>query len=332
MAFGWDDALMIGAPIIGGLMGAEEGNKNRDAAERARQAALAQYAGLTVPGVDEQKLLLEQYANSGYYNPAMESVINQGPTAMEGISLDPQMRAKQMQAMEQMSQLATNGVTPADQAVMELARRNSASEAEAKQQQIMQNMQARGMGGSGAELIARLNGAQSGADRLQQANLEQVARSQQARMQATEQLGNMSGQLRSQDYGEQANLAQGRDAVSRMNAANAQQVNSRNTASANQGQMYNVNNNQNIANNNVNFRNQQQQYNKGLQQQQFNNQMTLANARAGQYNGQAQANDTRAGQTAGMWAGVGQGVGTAIATANNTHGYKYDPMTGKPIV
>jgi hypothetical protein len=326
-------AASIAAPIIGGLFGAHEGNREREAAERARQEALAMYAGIDIPSIEDQKLALEQYFNAGLYNPNMESVIGLGPSAFEGIALDPSLRQKQMQALEMMNEVALNGVTPADRAIQELVRRSAAAEAEAKNQQILQNMQARGMGGSGNELIARLQSSQAGADRMAQQGLEQQARSQQARMQAMEQYGNMAGQVRGQDYGEQAQLANARDAIARMNQANAQSVQQRNVANQNQAGQFNLNNQQRLADQNVAMRNQQQQYNKALQQQYFNNQMNMAGAKSNIYLNQAQNHQAQAGQTAGMWAGIGQGIGTMAGNfANKSAGTPmYDTATGQPL-
>lgn len=302
----------IGAPMIGSIIGASQAQGSVNSANDARNSALAQYANLQLPSIEEQQLLLQQYANAGLFNPNLESTINYGPSAFEGIALDPALRQKQMEALTQMNQVALQGVTPADRAIQELVRRNAASEAEAKNQQILQNMQARGMGGSGNELIARLQASQSGADRMAQQGLEQQANSQQARLQAIQQYGNMASQLRNQDYGESSNLANARDAINKMNTANAQNVQQRNVGSQNQAQQYNLGNAQQISNNNVNLANQQQSHNKGLIQQNYNNQIQKASSMAGQYNNQAQAHQQQAANTAGMWSGMGQGVGTLM--------------------
>lgn len=307
-----------GASVGGALIGADQANKNRSAANDARANALAQYAGIELPSIEEQQLLLDQYTSTGVLTPQLEALLNLGPSAYEGISLDPTARAAQVNSLAKMGEIAQQGVTPEDKAVYELIRRNVAGEAEAKQQQIMQNMQSRGVGGSGAELATRLISSQNSADRLQQAQLEEAAKKQQARMQALTSQANMAGNLRNSDYSEASNVASAKDKIAAFNTQNAQALNTRNTDRANSTNQYNVSNNQRLADNNVNMRNQQQQHNKGLLQQNFSNQMNLANAKAGQYGNQAQAQDTQAGQTASMWAGVGQGVGTIMGGMNKT--------------
>lgn len=310
----------IAAPIIGGVIGSGQAQDSADAANNARKEALAQFANIALPDIEKQRLNLEQYTNLGTYNPELEALVNAQNTNLENVSLDPRLRNEQMRALESMSGIAESGMTPQDAAAFELARRNAAAEGEAKQQQILQNMQARGQGGSGAELMARLQSNQSGADRLQQAQLEEAAKKQQARMQALTQQANMAGSIRSQDYGQQTDLARAQDAINQFNTANSQSVNARNTSTKNQGQLNNLTRAQELANMNVNTRNQQQTSNKGLEQQQFQNQLSKAAGSSGQYAGMASANDKQAQNTAGMWGTIGQGVGTGIATlygANN---------------
>lgn len=299
----------IAAPVVGGLIGADQASATRGDANNLRSQALAQFAGLSVPDIEQMKLALQQYGVEGTLSPEMVQQITQGDTALSGVSLDPRLRQSQLDALNQMSSYAKSGMTSADQAAYELARRNAASEAQAKQGQILQNMQQRGIGGSGAELLASLQNAQSGADRLQQAQLEEAKARQNARMAALQQQSNMAAGLRSTDYNEQANLANARDQIARFNAQNAQNVNQMNTQARNLAQQQNLTNAQNVRNMNTQTANQQQQFNKGLLQQNFNNQMGLAGAKSSALTGAAQSKDMQAGQTAGMWGGIGQGVG-----------------------
>lgn len=307
----------VAAPVVGGLIGMDQANKNRDAANSARQAALEQYANINLPSIEQQKLNLQDYQNAGSMTPEMEQLISMGPSAMEGISLDPQTRAMQLQALEQMSGMAQGQVTNGDTAGFEIAKRDAQAQDQAKTGQILQDMQQRGQGGSGAELLARLKLSQNSADRLQQADLEQAKQMQAARIAALQNQSNMASGLHSQDYGEASNTAKARDAIAQFNAQNAQNVTGRNTGAKNNAQASNLQNLQNTANMNVQNQNNQQIANKGLLQQQYNNQMGMANAKAGQYGNQASSQDAQAGQTAGMWAGVGQGVGNAFSAYGN---------------
>lgn len=305
----WGAAIGAGLGIAGSLFGADQAAKERAAAERARQQALALYSGISVPEIEQMMINLGQYQNVGSLDPALEQLVGLGPTAMEGISSDPRLRDQQVAALEGISGLASGQPTQADLAGFELARQNSAAEMQARNNQVLQDMQQRGQGGSGAELIAKLTNNQSGTQMLQKAQLEQAQAMQQARMQALQQQAGMAGNLREQDYGEAANLAKARDAIAQFNAQNAQGVNSRNTGTRNDASKYNLTNQQNTANMNTETQNKQQIHNKGLHQGNFNNQMTLANAKSNIMTGQAAAADKNAADTASMWATIGQGAG-----------------------
>lgn len=311
----WGAIAGIAAPIIGGLIGADQAGKDRDAANQARAAALAQYAGISIPEAEDMMLNLQQYQSQGELDPRLESAMNLGPSAMEQVATDPRLRQQQMAALEQYSNMAQGQMNPADQAAFELARQNAAGEQQARQGAILQEMQQRGQGGSGAELLAKLKSNQSGAQMLQQAQLEQAQAMQQARMNALAQQAQVGGQIRQQDFGESSDVAQAKDLIARTNAANAQSVGARNVSSQNQAQAANLQNRQNIASMNTELLNKQQIQNKQLPQTTFQNQMTLANAKAGQYGNQAAASQQQAGQTAGMWSTIGQGAGTALTSA-----------------
>jgi len=311
---------LIGGPAgaaiggsIGGAIDAESAaSGDRDKADALREQALAQLTGISLPDYDKMQLALQHYQITGEITPELEAAIAQGPSAFENINVDPRLKANQMQALEQMSGLASGDIKPSDMAGFELARRNAAAEAQAKQGQILQEMQQRGQAGSGAELLARMTSAQSGADRLQQAQLQQAQAMQQAREAAISNMANMAGNIRSQDYSQASDLARARDIVAQQNVANARQVQAANVAAKNQAKQSNWTNAQDIANRNVDIANQQQQYNNNLARQKFEDQLNLGKAKAGALSGNAQASDTRAGQTADMWSGIGSAVGKGI--------------------
>lgn len=304
------------APIVGGALGNVFSQGDANASGDAYRQALAQFAGIQLPNIDDMKLDYEMLQSIGALNPQMETALGLGPSAMEGLALNPEMRAKQMEALQMFADRAKNGMTPEDMAAFELARRGAASEAQAKDGQILQNMQSRGMGGSGAELIARLQNSQSSADRQQQAALMQAQALQQARMAAAGQYGNMASGLRGQDFSESAQVAQAKDLVNRYNNQMSNAVQQRNVDRTNQYAQYNLDKNQSIANQNTMMRNQQQSNNKNLYQQQFQNQMQKAGAMAGQYNNMGNYYGQQAQNTQNMWSGIGKGIGGAAMGYN----------------
>ena len=320
-----------GLSVVGGLVGADAAGKDRDAANQARRDAMAQFAGIKPPSIDEMTLALENYQNTGIMTPELEQAIALGNTDLENITSDPRLKSEQMAALSQISGIASGAPQAGDMAGFELARQNAAGEAQARQGQILQDMQQRGQGGSGAELLAKLKGNQSSAQMLANADLEQAKAMQQARLQALQSQSTMAGNMRNQDYSEQANLANARDAIAKYNAQNSQGVQHSNVSAKNQATASNLTNAQNIANMNTETKNKQQIANKGLHKQNFDNQMSLASAKAGQFGNQAAASDAQAKQTAGMWSTIGQGAGDmAIGAYGASQKAKVD-ANGNPI-
>lgn len=303
----------IGAASL--IAGQDQANKQRTAAENAQKNALAQYNGVNVPTIDSQTLALQNFQNAGTMSPEMQQAIALGDTSLAGVSTDPRLRAAQMQALAQISGMASGNPSSADLAGFELARQNVAGEQQAQQGKILQDMQQRGQAGSGAELLAKLKGNQVGAQTLANQQLAQAQAMQQARLQALAQQASMSSNVRGQDYSEASNLANARDQIARYNAANSQNVANTNVGAKNLAQASNLQNAQNIANMNTNTANDQQKYNKNLLQTQFQNQIQKAGGTAAQLNNAANTAQQNAANTAGMWAQFGQGAAQAYTGA-----------------
>lgn len=234
--------------------------------------------------------------------------IDQGPSAMEGIALDPALRQQQMASLDALKDLAANGgMTAADKANLSRIQNDVAAADRGRREAIRQNMASRGMGGSGMDLLAQLQSNQAATDRAAQQGLDVAGMAEQRALDAMTRSGQMAGSLRDQDFGQASQVAQAQDAISRFNAANRNQFaqfNANQRAAAMQqnanAQMgmdrYNRENNmqaqqfnanaknqftnmkQNLANQNVDLANRQKI---DLPQQAFQNQMAIANGRAG---------------------------------------------------
>lgn len=301
--------------VIGPIIGQQQAQNQLDAANGARQQALAQWTGLNAPDVASQQLNLQNYGNAGDYNAQMGQALQMGPTAMGGIQTDPRLVQAQMSALNQLSQTGQMGMTPAEAAALSQAQQNAAAQAQAKNKQILDQFARTGMGGSGAQLSAQLENSQGAAQMLANNSNQVAQQAQQNALQAISQAGTLGGQMQGQQFGQQADIARAKDYINQFNTQNSQNVQNTNTQNTNQAALRNLNNQQSIMNQNTQLSNQQQQYNKQLIQQQFNNQTALAAGRSGQYQGIAQQNQQNAANTANMYAGMGQGVDTAVGAA-----------------
>lgn len=303
----------IAAPVIGGIIGQQASQGSIDAANAARQAALAQYAGINVPTIAQQTLSLQNQNSAGTLTPQQEQAIALGQSNLGNISLDPRLASSQMNALQQTQAIANGQPSAADMAGFQLAQQNAAANLTSQNSKVLQDMQQRGQAGSGAELLAKLKNNQDSAQTLATQQLEQAQAMQQARLAALSSQAQMGSNLTNQQYGQQANLANANDAIAKYNAQNSQAVGNTNVSANNNAQAANLQNAQNISNANTAINNQGQIANKGLYQTQFNNQMGLAGAKAGQYGNIAGAAQTQAGNTASQDATIGQGVGQALA-------------------
>src|SRR5665213_3310976 len=190
--------------VVAPILGAQQAQSSLNAANDARQQALGQWTGINAPSVASQQLNLQDYQNAGNLNLQNE----QAPNAMAGIQTDPRLVQAQMSALNQLSTTGAMGMTPGEQAALTQAQNNAASQAQAKNAQIMRQFEAQGMGGSGAQLAAQLNNSQASAQQLAN-NSNQVAQNaQQNALQAISQAGTLGGQMQAQSFGQQAQTAQ----------------------------------------------------------------------------------------------------------------------------
>ena len=313
MAIGTGAALAIGAGanILGNVLGAREGAAAQDRAASLQRQAQERLAAIGLPEFEEYTPELLEVL--GQLDPELEQEIRQNQSELSNIQVDPRLQAEQMSALEMLSGLSEGGLSEADLAGLEKARRGASQQAQAQQASILQNMQQRGLGGSGAELIARLQAGDAAADRELDANLDIAQLAQARALQALGQRAGLAGQIRSQEFGEQERVAQARDAINQFNTQLEAQRQARNAGAQNQAQQANLNLRQETANRNVGILNDAQiQRNQQLQQQ-FQNQM----ARAG---GQNQITQQQAGlelergrSQAGLYSGIANAVGGGLA-------------------
>lgn len=310
------DPLTIGtiaAPIIGGLIGRASSGGDRDAAMAAYQNAANQIAALELPDMEKQKLLLQLPQIMGQLNYNTETVQQLGQSEMQNVSTDPRLAQAQMSALQSLADQGNNPLTMAEKAQLAGVSRDTARQQQGANQAILQNLQQRGMGGAGQELAMKLAQSQQGADRQSQEGMQTMAQAQQRALAAIAGAGQLGGQIRSQDFGEQAAKAQAADAIARFNAENSQSVQARNVGRLNEEQAKNLAEQQRMNELQTNLQNQQQQYNKQLIQQDYENRYKKAAGVAGAQQGMGNAYSNQANQTGSMWTGLGGAVGTGLA-------------------
>lgn len=278
------------------------------------------YGSINVPTVAEQELHLQQLVQQGVISPEDAKTISQGSSAYNGIKGDDSLRSDQKNVLAGLQDIIdSGGMTMSDKANLSKIATDEDTASKGKREAILQNAEQRGMGGSGMQYMDQLLNEQNSATRKSQRDLDVAGQAQNRALQALMQQGTAASNLRTQDFGEQAKVADANDSISRFNAQNSQNVLNTNVANRNAAQQGNLALKQNLSNANAATNNQQQQYNKELLQKQFNNQMAKAGGQTGTATTNAN-NDFRDSQASADAYNKGQdkmfSIGSAIALSD----------------
>lgn len=264
----------IGGPwgaAIGGVGGMLLGQEDDSQDYLKRLAQQAQ----NIPLPELQKMIAEQYSSVGQLNPELESVINLGPSAMEGISTDPALRQAQMSALMKLQGISDAGGQDAQfMSDNQRLQNDINSNLQGNQQAIQQDLAARGLSGGMSEMVQRQMAAQQASNRQAQLGVDMNAQAQQRALAALTQGAQLGGQMENQQFNQQSQIAQAKDLANKFDVQNRQSIQGSNIDRKNTAQVTNLGNQQNIANQNVAARQGANEYNLNIPQQQFNNQLS----------------------------------------------------------
>lgn len=311
-------------PIAGGLAGRF---LSGDDGQGLREYALQLIQQVKDPSFDLKSLSPEDRKLIGQYAPEMAQALELGEARQ--IQDDPRNKEVQRAVLRKMMGEASNGFGIEDRAALNEVQNRQATQNRGQQEAIIQNMQARGMGGGGQELAARMIAQQAEADRASDGGLQVAAQARQRALQAAMNSGTLSGQMRSQDFNVNNS---NRNAINDFNMANwknRQDVTNTNVNARNSAQKYNLGQQQDISNHNVDTRNNFAKYNKEQYNQNqlatSNFQLKRAGMAAGQMNDLASGQDDRKAANAAMWNGLGQAGGAYLAKQPTTMSSPQDP-------
>jgi hypothetical protein len=297
--------------LAGGLISA---NAQKEAQQKALAyqkyqvaQAVADLERIGVPSEEAQKWVLQDPELVG-----LQTAEQLGPSQLQQVKADPSMIALQRNAAMQLAMRGDTGYTPEEKAQYNQTLRNAAMQQQAQQSQILQNMAERGMGGSGNELVARLQASQAGASAANQQAENFAANASQRALEAIGQSGNLAGQLRQQGFEEQSKAANAADAISEFNLRNRQNIGQQN-ASLQQQQ----------ANTVADTANRQEIANKGLIGTNYNQRLAKAQGIANARLGSASSIANTMGKVGEAQAKIGEGLGSFIGGAANSVGGYY---------
>lgn len=156
-----------------------------------------------------------------------------GRPEMAGARADRGSIESQRRALHSLEMLGKGEIQQGDLAAQRLLQRGTAQEARAGREALEQQMQARGMAGSGTELAQQLANQQTQANSLSAQDLGLQAAVQQRALGALQSQGGLASNIRGQSFGESAARRSALDAANQYNLDHQRNVQQRNVAGSN---------------------------------------------------------------------------------------------------
>lgn len=172
-------------------------------------------------------------------------------TELSDIETDPEYDRYMMEALADLERQSDEGLTLRDEADMARIQGGVNRNLRGQRGAIEQNMARRGIKGSGLDLMAQQQAAQSSAEIEALRGLEKAAQGQERRQSASARLGQLGSQLQGQDFNQQAQIGQAQDSINRFNTQNLNQRQQYNNQMQNRQTQQNWQGQQNLANQNT---------------------------------------------------------------------------------
>lgn len=294
---------------IAGFIGSEMSKGDRAKAQEAANKAFQEIESIGAPPDVAREILVKHFKQVGIYTPKLETAIQQGVSEMSKVKEDSSLRDAQMTTLEQLKQQGRTGLTPVERAELNKIRRETDTSARGRQESILQNMQTRGMGGSGAELAAGLASSQNAAQNESEQADRQAAMAYQNALQAISSGGQLAGSIRGQDFNVNSAKASAADELNRFNVNQKSMVQQRNTDRENQAATSNLENEQNVSNMNTSTDNDELRRQRQAEMDLYNANVRRSQLRSNNYTGQSNMYNEMAKNTQQGAANIGAGIG-----------------------
>lgn len=313
--------MVLPLVVMGGVMAASAAMQwmNSDAARKAtaeeRQRMQDVIDKIKDPSFDKSRIQPEEYQVLEKYVPQAASYVQEvAPTVVKAASEGAVAgRAAQMGALQKFRNLGETGEDTQSRILQAQALRDAQIQNQGQQGAIQQNMQARGLGGSGMEFVSKLLAQQGANQSANQSSMNAANSAYQNRLQAMRDAAGLGGQIRNEDVSQEEKNANIINSYNQRMAGGQNAYNQYVAGLGNQAQMHNQQLAQQTANMNVGQRNDYnqnyQKYMNSLAQNQFNNQTQRANMQAGQSAGIVGDIRGNAQDKNNAIAGVAQGAG-----------------------
>lgn len=334
------------AGIGGAVIGNMESANDRKLAADAQRKALAEIEKLGAGPDLAKEIFLKEFKVAGVLTPELEREVDKGVSKVAQIQEDPRLKKAQMDALSAIQERGRTGFTPEEAMQLRKERATAERSAEAKRQQILAGLRARGALDSGAGIAAQLQSADELAAQQAEASDRFSGMASQRALQAMTQGGELAGSIRGREFDIAQRKAGSEEEMQRFNIANRGAQEQRRAEREMAARQYNLGIAQDVANKVVAQQNQEalrRGYTAPMQMRQ--DQLNVAGMKAGAYTGQAQQLQQQAAQTQQGWAQMGSAVGGAIGSVGQyainaplrqseiaanyaKAGYKYNNLTG----
>ena len=144
------------------------------------------------------------------------------------IAEDPTLRNTEMAALQEMQNLAKEGMSAEDAYNYMTAANRAGQEARGREEAIINEMQRKGMGGSGLEYALRTQAGQGAIDQFAENQALQAAKIAEMQALANAQQAAMAGDIRGEDFRREASNTDILNQFAQANAKNRQETQRRN--------------------------------------------------------------------------------------------------------
>lgn len=309
----WAAAGAAAAPIVGGIVGHVLSQGDRAAAKKAMKQAMKELEAVGYPPDLSAQIIYQQFEQVGALTPELEEDIALAQSEYNNIKEDQNLRNTQLDALNKFKQQSTGGLAGDERAAMNEILNKQRQEQQAAQANILNDQARRGMGGSGAGLVAQLQATQSAAGNAANQGMDLMSLLAQRVRQGTQDMAGTAQNVRSQDYQLSSDKASALDARNQYLHQNSQARQSRNVDSLNRAQAANLQTAQEVANANTQQYNAEKLRQNQAQQKYYDSKLGYAQAKANARLGQAGNYQNQAQQESNMYSGIGNGVGQGIA-------------------
>jgi hypothetical protein len=295
--------------IVGGIIGGDKASGDRSKGQGYAEQAFNELLGIGLPPDLSKEIIMQKFQEAVIMTQELEQEINLTHSKMADLQESPETRDAQMEALNTFKSLSKTGLGAQDKAALNQVRDQVQRDLEGKRQQILQNMQQRGMGGSGAELITQLQASQGSANQASLEGDRLAAMAQERALGALGKSADLAGNIRGTDYDVMSNKARAADELNRFNVQNQIGTQRQNIGAKNLAQANNLSNKQNIMNKNVAMANEEKDRQNEAQRTYWLDQMNRSKVRSGAYDDAASEYRGRAKRIAGeeqaRWTALG---------------------------